>query len=52
MTEGGIRVPGLIEWPNLIPENRIVSTPVVSSDLLPTVLEILDLQMPDDVNLQ
>jgi arylsulfatase A-like enzyme len=48
LTEGGIRVPGLIEWPNMISENRIISTPVVSSDLLPTVLEILSLQMPDD----
>jgi arylsulfatase A-like enzyme len=32
----------------MISENRIISTPVVSSDLLPTVLEILSLQMPDD----
>ncbi|XP_065836126.1 N-acetylgalactosamine-6-sulfatase-like [Oscarella lobularis] len=48
LTEGGIRVPGMIEWPAMIKKNRVVTTPVVSSDLLPTVMELLDLKMPDD----
>ncbi len=34
--EGGIRVPGIIEWPAQIKENRKSSYPVVSSDFLPT----------------
>ena len=48
--EGGVRVPGLIEWPAMVQENRRVDTPIVSSDLLPTVLELLGLEMPDDVS--
>ena len=48
--EGGVRVPGLIEWPAVVKSNRRVDTPIVSSDLMPTVLDILDLKMPDDVS--
>eukprot|EP00118_Oscarella_pearsei_P025379 m.308089 g.308089 ORF g.308089 m.308089 type:complete len:508 (+) comp43362_c0_seq1:29-1552(+) len=48
LLEGGIRVPGIIEWPAMIKENREVTTPVVSSDLMPTVMDILGLKMPDD----
>ena len=39
--EGGIRVPGLIEWPAMIKNNRQSEYPVVSSDLLPTVSDIV-----------
>lgn len=39
--EGGIRVPGLIEWPAVITQNRLSDFPVVSSDLLPTVSDIV-----------
>lgn len=39
--EGGIRVPGLIEWPAVIKENIVTDYPVVSSDLLPTICDIL-----------
>ena len=48
--EGGVRVPGIIEWPDMISENRVVHTPIVSSDLLPTVMDILQLEMPDNVS--
>jgi arylsulfatase A-like enzyme len=47
LTEGGIRVPGIIEWPAKVAKNRVVQTPIMSSDLLPTVLDILNLTMPD-----
>ena len=40
--EGGIRVPGLIEWPDVISENRISNFSVVTSDLVPTVYDILE----------
>ena len=46
--EGGIRVPGMIEWPDVITSNKISSFPIVSSDLLPTVRDILDIEPPDD----
>lgn len=38
--EGGIRVPGIIEWPAVIKQNRQESYPVVTNDFLPTVLDI------------
>ncbi len=46
--EGGIRVPGIIQWPAIIKENRKSDFPVVSSDLLPTVCDILGMDPPRD----
>ena len=39
--EGGIRVPGIVEWPRGVRENRVSSHPVTTSDFLPTVLDLL-----------
>jgi arylsulfatase A-like enzyme len=36
--EGGIRVPGIISWPNGIPAGQRLTEPVASMDILPTVL--------------
>ena len=47
--EGGLRVPGIIEWPSVI-KPRITSYPACTLDLFPTVAEILGL--PDDVMLK
>ena len=44
--EGGLRVPGIIEWPGLI-KPRITSYPAGVMDLFPTVADILGL--PDNV---
>ena len=46
--EGGIRVPGMIEWPDVITSNKVSSFSIVSSDLLPTVRDILDIEPPDN----
>ena len=46
--EGGVRVPGMIEWPDVITSNKVSSFPVVSSDLLPTVRDILGIKPPDN----
>ena len=46
--EGGVRVPGMIEWPDVITSNKVSSFPVVSSDLLPTVRDILDIKPVDN----
>lgn len=35
--EGGVRVPGVIEWPDRIQENRISNVNAVTSDMLPTL---------------
>ena len=48
LLEGGIRVPGIIEWPAAIHKNRKSDFPVVSSDLLPTVCDILGIGPPSD----
>ena len=45
--EGGVRVPGLLVWPRVIEEPRTVDMPCVTSDYLPTVLDALDLPLPD-----
>ena len=46
--EGGIRVPGLIEWPDVIHKNRKSKFPVVTNDFLPTVYDILGTNPIDD----
>ena len=39
--EGGIREPGILEWPAAIARNRETTVPAYVSDYLPTVLEVL-----------
>lgn len=46
--EGGIRVPGIIEWPAYITSNRASNYTVVSSDLMPTVCDVLNVKCPND----
>ena len=46
--EGGVRVPGMIEWPGVITSNKVSLFPVVSSDLLPTVRDILGIKPADN----
>ena len=47
--EGGIRVPGIIEWPAAVHQNRKSSIPVVTTDFLPTVVDIVGYKMPPDL---
>ena len=46
--EGGIRVPGIIEWPAMISSNRATNYSVVSTDLMPTLCDLLNLKCPKD----
>jgi arylsulfatase A-like enzyme len=39
--EGGVRVPGLLEWPGRIKAHRTTQVPCVTSDYFPTVMEVL-----------
>ena len=43
--EGGVRVPGLLEWPAKIKKPRVVKTPCSTSDYFPTIVEALGLRM-------
>lgn len=47
--EGGIRVPAIIEWPAGIPQHGHSSVSCVTSDMLPTICDWLDLPLPDRV---
>lgn len=41
--EGGLRVPGIMEWPAVIKQPRVTSYPASTMDLFPTVADILGL---------
>jgi arylsulfatase A-like enzyme len=47
MYEGGIRVPGIIEWPKRISSPRISDVNTVTSDILPTICELVGQPIPD-----
>lgn len=42
--EGGLRVPGILEWPALIKNARTTNVPAVTSDYLPTILDLLSIK--------
>lgn len=42
-SEGGIRIPGILRWPNHIPANTTVVTPTSLMDTLPTMLHLAGL---------
>jgi arylsulfatase A-like enzyme len=46
--EGGVRVPGLLVWPEKIKAGRVVTMPCSTSDYFPTVLASLGYQLPVD----
>jgi len=46
--EGGIRVPGLLVWPDKISAARTVDTPCVTSDYLPTILDAAGMEFASD----
>ena len=41
--EGGVRVPGILVWPDKIREHFETDIPCVTSDYLPTIMEALDI---------
>lgn len=47
LLEGGIRVPAIIEWPDRIKQPRITTVPACTTDIYPTLLDLLDVSMPD-----
>ena len=44
--EGGIRVPAIISWPNMIPQNEARGQLVHASDWLPTLAELCGIPLP------
>ena len=46
--EGGLRVPGIIEWPKGIKRSRVTSYPAGVVDILPTILDIATVKYTSD----
>lgn len=45
--EGGVRVPLIVCWPAAIAGCRVVQDPVITTDLVPTLVELCGLEAPD-----
>ncbi len=48
ISEGGIRVPGLLVWPKVVKKPQTVTAPCVTSDYFPTILDALGISLPND----
>jgi arylsulfatase A len=49
--EGGIRVPGIVSWPGVIPAGRVENAPAGLVDVLPTLCGLLRIAPPAGVHL-
>lgn len=47
--EGGIRVPGIIEWPARIKQPAVTEVVAVTSDIYPTVVDVLNVNIPNQI---
>ena len=45
--EGGVRVPGILVWPDKIPTPQVSDFPSVTSDYYPTILDYLCIEVPN-----
>jgi len=45
--EGGVRVPGILVWPERIGEGRVTDVPCSTSDYVPTIMDALGLSMAE-----
>ena len=50
ISEGGIRVPGLLVWPGVVKKARQTDAPCVTSDYFPTILDAAGIPLPTDRN--
>ena len=48
--EGGLRAPLIARWPGKVPAARVVDTPVINTDWLPTLVEIARARTPRDLD--
>ncbi len=47
VNEGGVRVPFFIRWPGRLPEGKVVETITSHIDVLPTLVELTGVPMPE-----
>ncbi|MFO0927494.1 MAG: sulfatase [Gemmataceae bacterium] len=48
--EGGLRVPLIVRWPGQVPAGTVVDTPLVNTDLMPTLLDLTGVDVPKDLD--
>ncbi|HET6573659.1 MAG TPA: sulfatase [Fimbriiglobus sp.] len=48
--EGGIRIPLIVRWPGKVKAGQTIDTPVISTDWLPTLLELAGGKAPDGLD--
>ncbi|MSU72327.1 MAG: hypothetical protein EXS43_08290 [Opitutus sp.] len=46
--EGGIRVPAMVRWPGRLPAGTVCGEPIISTDILPTLLAVTGQPRPND----
>jgi arylsulfatase A-like enzyme len=46
--EGGIRVPFIVRWPQMLPKGKVCDEPVISLDVMPTICAAVGVKLPDD----
>ena len=46
--EGAIRVPGLIRWPSVLPENRVINEPTSLMDIFHIIASVVGAALPTD----
>jgi len=46
--EGGLRVPGAVSWPGVIPAGKTYQDPVASIDFMPTIIEAVGAPLPKE----
>ena len=46
--EGGIRVPGIIRWPDHVHPGTTSDTPIIGSDIFSTICAVVDVPLPKD----
>ncbi|MCK4919949.1 MAG: sulfatase-like hydrolase/transferase [Bacteroidales bacterium] len=47
--EGGTRVPFIIRYPKMLPQNEVINVPCWSADIFPTLLSLTSIDPPADV---
>lgn len=44
--EGGLRIPLIVRWPGRVPAGRVIEEPVINTDWLPTLLDLIGRPIP------
>ena len=48
--EGGLRIPLIVRWPGHVPRGKVVDEPIINTDWLPTLLELVGALAPSDLD--